>query len=191
MADLTYTQMKARLNVGLRDTDNFGFTDAEKDEALQQAYDDPYVFKISIDSSITAVPGQYVYPLTTFEWIIDIGYDGYGTGSPVHMPRSYWSYVDGTIYFSRDALDILSRGKILFVKGKRKFTIADLIPSYLTAYILLLARSVGLDLLMADKTQRFLRNDTTLSELQNAQTAAMQKAERLRKRLPNRASVRL
>jgi hypothetical protein len=53
MAALSFTQMRTRQNRRLKDSNDITFTSSEKDEFLETAIADPYVFDIARDTTIT------------------------------------------------------------------------------------------------------------------------------------------
>jgi hypothetical protein len=193
MADLSVAQLKTDFNIRNRNTDNFEFPDPEVTAALNDTIDyDPLVYKIGVDASLRATPGVYSYtPSEDFEQIFEVEYDYYGNTSRIVFPYS-WTYLDGALRFGYDFHSAPSNAAWpLFLTGKINLTHNDLIPSYLAEYIYHRAVCKEIDMLLADKTQRFLRNDTTMAELQAARGTHSAEASRLERQLNNRINIRL
>lgn len=191
MADLTYTQLKTEFNTRNRNSDNFVYIDAEVDSALKSAINyDPMVFRIGRDAALTTSATQFAYtPSENFETITDVKYDYYGNGSEVDFPGN-WRYVDGTLWLGDNGQTILA-SKPLRLYGKIKLSHTDTIPTYLVDYILHCAAALAIQQLISDKSGRFLRNDTTMGELQAAYALHRQEAARLKPMLNNRTTFRV
>lgn len=198
MADLNYPQLVSAFNIRNRNSDNFEFTPAEVDSALKDTINyDPYVYTIGEDTSVTVTPGTFLYtPSENFEQIFEVTYDYYGNGSQVEFPYSWaFNLNNGTLMLGTDFMSAGGLGSTaswpLFLYGKIKLQDSDTIPNYLIDYIIHRAMCKTLDMLMADKTARFLRNDTTMAEIQAARSLHAAEAIRLQGMLPNRINVRL
>lgn len=190
MAEASFTQLRTRQDRRLRDTTDKTFSSSEKDEFLTTAIDDPYVFKIVKDTSLTSVTGQATYTVPDgISEVIEMAIDLYDNDFPEIIDRNGYEVVDGTIYFDRNYRYLLD-GKILYVTGKYKLTTSDLIPDYLQEYVLRLADINAYEELIASFTTRFLKNDVTMADLQGAIRGLQIRVADLRKNLANRREVR-
>lgn len=169
-----------KLNTNLGDGDNFTFTEAEKTQALTDAYNDEYVWDYTYDTSLTTTLKQNSYTLPTGmehveDLLLDTLSDGYG--DPID-PSAYRIY-SGKIYFYRSHKYLLG-GKTLIVVGKKKITTSDDLPTYLQDYVQHLAQANTISLLTSKKVNRFIKNDTTMSEMITKGQWHAQQAARLR-----------
>lgn len=186
---IPYSTLRAQLDTDLRDTDNFTFSAAEKDEALRKAIeDDPYCFDIEIDNATLVTPNTSSYP-APFDTITDIAIDGYQNGSPVFLSSSLWEQVGDSVIFD-NSLTYLPTGDTLIFYGTNSFTATVGVPRTHRAYVINLAIAHTLDLLLEGKVNRFLRNDTSLAELMQVRTNKLKDAQALLKAIPNRRTMR-
>lgn len=190
MAAVTYTlkQLLDEFAVMNRNGDNFIYSDNEVEKALKRAINtDPLVFDIDVDDSVITAADTYSYELErNVQFITEVTWDYSGTGRETPFPYNY-KLRKGVLRIDETSVPT---GKQLFVYGKIKLSSSDAIPDWLVEYILHNASANAIDLLIADKTGRFLRNDTTMPELQMARTTHKQEAQRLRPMLMNRAALR-
>lgn len=189
MADALFSDLRTQLDTDLRDADNFTFTSAEKDEIVRAGIeDDPYVYVVERDTSLTTLAYQPTYT-SPFDHVSDVGYDYFGDGYTTWLPSSNWEQIGDTLIFDRELLN-LAAGKTMVVLGKRHLTKNDLIPGSQRAYIMHKCNVAALDMLINGKTNRFLRNDVTMAELQQARANHDREAEKLKKNLVNRRPMR-
>jgi len=185
----TITSLKTRFNTWLRDADDTTFTSAEKDELLLAAVNDPYVFTITRDSSLTTVINQSSYTLPTGLYgLTDLYIDQNQDGFPFRIPHDWYDEIGGVIYFDHFPRN-LPASKPMICVGKLKLTTTDTIPTYLEEYILHLAMVNAFELLKSSLTTRFLRNDMTMSELIASIHTHQIAALTARATLPNRREI--
>lgn len=189
MATFTSTQLKTRLNTKLRDSADRTFTSSEKDEFYTTACEDEYVYKIAQDTSLTVVAGSFSYAMPTgFTEVTDFGFDANGDGSVYYLDRNDWEVIDGNIILYRMVTG-LPTGATITVVGKQKLTDSDVIPDYLTSYLLELCLIEAFEELKTSLTTRFLKNDISMSEIIANIGTHERKAARLRASLPNRRAI--
>lgn len=184
---MLFTAVKERLNKELRDSDNSTFTDDEKTEALTRAIEEDVVALPEEDSSVTFVNGTRSYNLaTTIRAIYSIGLDSNGNGypSPPIDAEAYDFIAPRLIFTSRWAQNVPD-GSVLYIQQLRKLTISDDIPDVFVPYVINMGIYYTTELLSSGKVNRFIRNDTTLSEIQARGATAMRTAQRLKKALPS------
>lgn len=190
MANVTQATLLTRLKTMLRDPSDKTFTLAEKNEALKQAIDDdPFVFTIERDDSTTIVAGTNNYDLASnFQELTQLLVDIRSDGFPIPMSPSGYRVINGSIWIERDHRN-LPDGKKLIQVGKHKLHTTDSIPDYLAGYIIHTAAAYLLELLLSDKTGRFLKNDTSMAEIMAAINNHRGVAARYQRTLPNHNTV--
>lgn len=180
--------MKTTLNIRIGDTDNFTFTSEEKDEALTEAYNDDLVLADVWDSSLTFDSNTYQYARpATVERIMDIYIRPSNTTDtePEPISSSLWEVVGSNIHFKGGANNAIPDGYTLYLKGKNKYTTADTIAeTNVQEYVLNLAQLRCLDMLLLKKTFKFLKNDTSVSEVVATKRELERKVGQYRQRLP-------
>jgi len=188
MAAQTYAQLLTRLNTLLSDSTDKTFTSTEKGEFLTNAFNDPSVYSVQRDVSLTTVANQYNYTVPTgysdiTDIFIDIDADGIGT----KVARNTYDIINGVIYFSN--IRTLPASKTIILFGKKKLTTSDNIPDMLQEYVLVLAQIEAYRFMKNKYATRFLKNDVSMSELIASLTDLERKAESLRKNLLNRREI--
>ena len=187
---VTFTDLKTRLNTWLRDTQNLTFTDDEKTEILKEAVADPFVAYPVKDTSLTTAAGTYTYTMPSgirdvFEVGLDINSDGI-----FHLvnPDTY-DIINGEIHFNDKGLP---SGKTIQVIGNKKldYLSADF-PVQLQEYILHLAMIAAFEMLKTSLTNRFLKNDMTMSDIIQSIATHQRRAEELRRTITNQRLVTL
>lgn len=179
------------LNIQLGDTDNFTFTPEEKERALTEAFNDNYVVKIIWNTTLTFAVGTYQYAKPSG---VDVVKDIYikadnSQDYPEKIDSSLWEVVGDNIQFKRGAY-IIPAGYTLYIKGSTKYTIEDTInETNLQEYVLTVAQYRCLKLLGNKKVNRFLKNDTTMSELIVLKRDLEQDMLSYRRRLPREYEV--
>lgn len=176
------------LNIRIGDTDNFALTADEKTEALDEAINDHAVFKPKWDSSLTFSETTYQYAKPSG---IDVLQDIYirptnGTDSePEKIDPSLWEVVDTNIQFKNGANRYLTTNDVLFLRGKTKYLTSDTITeTNLQEFVLNLAQLHCYEMMMARRSFRFLKNDTSMSEIIAAKRECERKIVEYRRRLP-------
>lgn len=189
MVTTSFAKLRTQLDIDLRDADNFTFTSVEKDELVRSCIeDDPSMFGITVDSSQTLTANQATYA-SPFDEVTGLGFDAFSDGSIEPIPRSAWEEYGGEIRFNHDWIARYN-GVTLYIYGVGGYSQKSLIPGSMRAYVIANAIVRSVDLLQAGKVNRFLRNDTTMGEMQMLRTNKLAEANRLRTRLRNRRSVR-
>lgn len=157
--------LKTELNIRLDDTDNFAFTSEEKDSILTEATNDPYAVSIVWDESLTFTEGtwQYAVPATITN-VRDIYVKASSNDDPEPIALK-WEVVDGNIQF-KGRSRIIPNGYTLYLKGNYKYTTSDTVSEVrVQEYILNLAQLLALNKLGIKKVLKFLKNDTSVSEI--------------------------
>lgn len=186
----TFTDLKTRLNTWLRDSANRSFTDAEKTEILTEAINDPYVFNVVRDTSLSTATNTYSYTAPTgIEAIFELGVDIDSNGVFHAIPRDSYELINGTIYFSDTHLPT---GKTIQIVGKSKLTSSSTdFPTKIQEYVLHLAMVSAFEMLKTKLVTRFLTNDMTVSDINNAIATHKQRAAELRQAITNQRLVTL
>lgn len=188
MAALTFAQMTTRLNTKLSDSTDKTFSSSEKNEFLTSAYDDPEVYYIGRDTSLTTVADQNAYTVPSgFGEITDIFFDTLDDGVGNRVERNSYDIVDGTIYFHN--IRSMPTGYNIIIFGKKDVAITDTMPESLQTYVLTLAQLEAYEFMKNKYATRFLKNDVSMGELLSAIGQLEQKAGSLRKNLANRREI--
>ena len=158
-----------KLNVEINDGDNFTFSQAEKERAIERAFNDRYVVDEVYDSSITYDSSTQAYTLpTNMRNIMGIGQDPNEDGFETELDSGAYDIKANQIHIKSQYKDLLSTGKPLYIWGWNKVTSADSITdALLQEYVLKLAIHNTLEMLKTKAANRFLKNDTSISEILN------------------------
>lgn len=165
---MDYSDFQTTLNLRLGDTDHFTFTVEEKEEALNEAFNDDYVTTPIWDTSLTFSLGTYQY---TKPSTVDVIQDVYikldnDQDEPQAITSDLWEVVGDNLQFKGGTAKVIPDGWTLYLKGKTKLTVSDTVSSKdLQEYILSLAQRHCLRMLGTKKALRFLKNDTSMSEV--------------------------
>lgn len=181
----------ALLNTELRDSDNFTFTELEKEHAVERAIADEDVYYIDEERiTITSVTPSYSLD-SDIKAVFNVGIDN-GDGFPTDLNAEAWSHAAGRgkLLINR-AYKNIPAGQTLVLEVARKLDEDDDIPAPLSEFVLALAVVRTVDLLSNSKVNRFLKNDTTMGEI----VAKRNNAERVvydwRKKLRHNIAVGL
>ncbi len=189
MAAQTYTEMRDRLNVMLSDTPDRTFSSSEKDEFMDSAWNDPLVFQIVRDTSLTTGTEDPDYTLpATIDEVLDVMIDTNSNGFPERLDRSSYEVIGGVLYLDFTQ-QYLPSSKTLIIVGKQKLTTDDSLPEFLQEYVLHLASIYALEFLKNKFASRFLKNDVSMTEIIAAINTHRQRVAELRKSLANRRSI--
>lgn len=186
----TFTDLKTRLNTWLRDTQNLTFTDDEKTEILKEAVADPFVSYPVRDTSLTTASNDYTYTLPTgvrdvFEIGLDMNSDGI---FHIVNPDSY-DIINGEIHFNDKTIP---SGITIQVVGNKKLDQDSTdFPVQLQEYVLHLAMIAAFEMLKTSLTNRFLKNDMTMSDIIQSIATHQRRAEELRRSIVNQRLVTL
>lgn len=185
----SYNDMLTRLSTMLSDSADRTYSSSEKQEFLNSAYNDPLVFKIIRDTSLTSgtEDPDYTLPATVNE-VLDVMIDNQSDGFPERLDRSSYEVIGGVLYFDYSQ-KYLPTGKTLVIIGKEKLTTTDDLPEFLQEYVLHLGTIYALEFLKNKFATRFLKNDISMTELIAAINTHRQRVQELRKSLANRRSV--
>ncbi len=177
-----------KLNLRLRDTDNFAFTSDEKTEAIREAMEDESVVSEAWDSSLTFDQSTYQYARPAG---VDVVQDIYIKPSnstetePVKISSELWEVVDDNIHFKNYANTHIPDGYTLYLRGVNKYTSSDTISEVnVQEYVLNLAILILLSSLENIKAVRFINNDISMTELVTAKREAERNVAKYRQRLP-------
>lgn len=164
---MTYEQLLAKLNIRLGDTDNFAFTTEEKEEALNEAFNDEHVVGTVWDSSLSFTHGTFQYARPSG---IDVVTDIYikpdnSEDEPEKIASDLWEVVGSNIHFKAGA-KVIPEGYTLYVKGRTKYDVDDTITeTRLQEFILNMAQLHCLNMYGTKKALKFIKNDTSMSEI--------------------------
>lgn len=154
------------LNIKLKDTDNFTFTEYEKTQALTEAWGDPYNTYNVWDESLTFSSSQYAYEIPEGITVVKGLYYKPSTDSfPTPLPSDVYEVVDENLYISPEYQYFFSDGQTIIVKGVCQRTITDPLSDDRKDYVLKLAQYNTLSMLGAQKANKFLKNDTSMAEI--------------------------
>lgn len=168
---MTYTQSYAQLNIILGDTADTTFTPEEKARALQKAWNDSYVVKPIVDSTLTYTSGTYRQnvptTLTTVTGISLAPGNSLTSGSPGLISTDFYDIIGGVIQWKNGANSAVTSGYTLYLIGNKKidWNTDTLDTVNLQEYVLALAGYNTLSLLGHKKANLFLKNDLSVSEL--------------------------
>lgn len=189
MAALSFSQMKTRGKVKLRDTANVTLTDSEHAENLKSALYDPYVYIIDRDDNTTTVANQANYDVPDgMTEVTDILIDLYDNGYPVRVERQGYDIINGVIYFDLRHQSIPD-GKTMIIIGKVKLDENSLIPDFLQEYVFQLYMIETFEMIKTSLTTRFVKNDITMSEIVASIGTHKSRAAELRGQLSNHRNV--
>lgn len=162
---MDFNALYDELNIILGDNDDFTFTPEEKQRALTQAINDRYVVK--------KTTGTFTYSNQTRGYTIPSGVTTvmnlfYNSSDdwPQTLPGDAYDVIDGTVYIDFDYRYSIPDGATITVVGNNKLTTSDTITATnLQEYVLTTAHYNTLNLLGTKKTNRFIKNDTNMSEI--------------------------
>jgi hypothetical protein len=176
------------LDTILGDAANTTFSVAEKTRAMTRAWNDSFVVKRLVDSSLSYTQGAYRYAIpAALTTIHDILISPTGSAQPFPEPISndLYEVVNGYIEFAQRADYVIPNGYTLYLRGNYKFTTTDSLPKVnLQEYVLALAGVNTLTLLTHKKANLFIKNDTSMGELIGLRRELMNDVKELRNRLP-------
>lgn len=159
-------QLLVQLNIRIGDTDNFTYTIEEKQDALAEAMNDDSV-REELWGSFTYSVGTYEYDKPTDMSVVDDLYIKRDNNSdePEKIDSNLWEVVGNKIH-TKNARQYIPDGYTIYVKGWKKLndnsTVTDV---HLQNYILNFAQLKLLRMLGVKKSLRFLKNDTSMSEI--------------------------
>lgn len=181
------------LNLRLGDTNNFTFTSDEKNQALDEAFNDDHVFSTVWDDSLTYDQNAYQYAKPTgIDVVQDISIrpDNTTATEPESIASSLWEVIDSNIHFKNGANRAIPHGYTLFIKGKNKYTTSDTITeTNVQEYVLNLAQLKCLKMLGVKKSLSFLKNDTSMGEIIAIKRELERDVQEYRRKLPKSFEV--
>lgn len=155
------------LNIRIGDTSDFTFTSDEKTSALESAINDKYVVTDNWDTSLTFSTGTYQYTKPAGVDIIEDIYIKADNSQdyPEPIDSGLWEVFGDNIQFTPGA-DVVPQGYSLYLKSNEKSSTADTFTEpKVQEYLLALAQLRLYRTMLAKKTMRFLKNDTTVGEI--------------------------
>lgn len=164
---MNFDALYDQLNIRIGDTDNFTFTQEEKQDALREAFNDEYTKKPIWDSSLTYASGTYQYARPSG---VDVIQDIYikadnSLEEPEKIASTLWEVVGSNIHFKKGS-EIIPDGYTLYLKGYTKYDENDTIAeTAIQEYVMNLAQLKLLRMLGVKKALRFLKNDTSMAEV--------------------------
>lgn len=174
------------LNIRTGDSDDFTFTPEEKTSALTQAFNDAYVVHTVWNTTLTYTVGTYQYALPSGVTTIKDVYikPDNSQEEPAKIDSKLWEVVGSYLQFKTGST-IIPSGYRLYLKSNYKYTSANTITeTALQEYVLALALVKLYTQLLTKKTFRFLKNDTSVSEIVAAKREAENTVRETRQRLP-------
>lgn len=162
---MNFDALYDKLNIRLGDNDNFAFTQEEKESILTEAIEDPYVVKSVWDSSLIYSLGTWQYAVPSGVTTVKDIYIKYGDNEDPEPIALNWDVVEGNIQF-KGRSSTVPDGTTLYIRGNYKYTISDTITeTRLQQYVLNLAQVNALDEIGMKKILKFVKNDTSVSEI--------------------------
>lgn len=186
MADLTFKQLRTKLDTRLNDTSNTIWSSNFKDEFMYEALNDPYVYIIDRDKTTTTVLNQAEYAVPTpLTEVVEVSLDLAGNGYSTALDPSAYRLINGTIIFDPSYMNIPG-GLTMIIAGKRHLDQTDIIPNFLVEYVLELSLISAWKWLANKLADNFLTNDMTMGDLLQKINSHERRAEELRRTLRNR-----
>lgn len=164
---MNFSQSKTQLNVLLSNTSGFVFNDQEITQQLTDAWNDKWAVQPVWDTSLTFIASTYQYPLPATVTSVSAVYIERSTSNlPEEISAELWEVINGNLQFNDRAYQNIPSSYQLFIRGKYKVTVNDTVNDVgLQEYIVALAGYNALRYLLFKKTNQFLRNDTSVSEI--------------------------
>jgi hypothetical protein len=163
---MIYADTYINLNIDLADTDNFTFTQEEKERALDAAWNDPYNTSLVWDETTTYDNTVYTYAVPAgIDYIKGYFYKQTSSDFPVPIDSNAFERAGDTLYLNNDFRFLIPHGSTLVFKGAKQLTTADSLADDRVEYVLKLARYNTLSLLGGKKANRFLQNDTSMADI--------------------------
>lgn len=163
---MDFTTALDELNIILGDSDDFTFTPEEKTRALTEAWRDRYV-ALPANATNTYSVNSRTYTFTGLNTIKNIEYntaDAWGR----QLPGSAYTLENGVVYIDYDFRYSIPDGATLTAFGySHPDTATSLSGDNVIEYVLAVAQYNTLKLLGAKKTNKFLKNDTTMADIIN------------------------
>jgi len=180
---------KSKLNIRLGDSDNFAFTDDEKEEMLVEAMEDPYITESRVDATLTYSQGTFEYEIPEELSTVKDVYIKYGTtADPETMALPYdivGNAEDGRFLRFKKGSEAIPDGQTIYLRGNYKFLTTDTIDDpRLQNYILNLAQLNAMDGVGIKKILKFVKNDTSISEILALRDQLERKVARHRASIP-------
>jgi len=162
---MNYAALKTELNIQLGDTDNFAFTSEEKDSILTEAIQDSFVVKKVSDISLLFVTDTWEYDVpSTITVINDVSIQVDTTQDPETIALPYQVVARKLQFKGRS--NLIPDGSTIFIRGSYKYTVSDTIAEIrLQQYVLKLAQIIAMDEIGIKKILKFVKNDTSVSEI--------------------------
>lgn len=164
---LSQSAALTQLKLYTSQTSNFTFTDDELTQALQVAWNDPYVVNIVWDDSLSysSASWQYAIP-ATLSTVRAIYTELDSSSNPDPISSDLYEIVDGEIQFRDSTRSWLIDGQTLYLKGTYKLGASDeLTTTNLVNYVINMAAEILLNQLLLKRAFMFLRNDTTTADI--------------------------
>jgi hypothetical protein len=164
---LTQAAALTQLKLYTSQTANFTFTDDELTQALQAAWNDPYVVNVAWDSSISYSAGTWQYAIpATLSTIRGLYFKLDSNDYPRPISPDVYEIVNGEIQFRPTIQTILNDTMTIYAKGTYKLTSSDsLTTNAQVNYVINLAAQILLNQLLLKRAFQFLRNDTTTADI--------------------------
>lgn len=164
---MNFDDSKTQLNVLLSNTSGFVFNDQEITQILTDAWQDKWAVEPVWEDSLVFSASAYQYTIPDDLTTVSAVYvQRTSTDMPEEVSGELWEVVAGELQFNDRAYQTIPDSTQLFLRGKYKVTIDDSVDDVaLQEYIVALAGYNALRYLLFKKTNQFLRNDTSVSEI--------------------------
>lgn len=187
---MTYAEAQSTLDIDLNDSDNFTFTQEEKQRALTQAWDDPFNVSVAWDETTTYSSTTYQYAIpSSVQYVKSLYYINTVEPFPVRIDTGSWEVVNGNLYITPEARYVIPNGATLVIRGTKQLTTADDLADDRQEYVLKLARYNLLSMLGGKKVNKFLQNDTTTAEIMAMRQTLEKEIAQMRRRFTQAPEV--
>ena len=151
-------------------TANFTFTDDEITQAIQTAWNDPYVVNVVWDSSLSYTDGTWSYTVpSTMNVVRELYFLRDSNANPSPISADTYEVVSNNIQFRNSIRRWLTTGNTLYIKGLYKITGDDeLETTNQINYVINLAAEILLTNLILKRAFVFLKNDTNMADITRA-----------------------
>ena len=187
---MDYTTAQSELNIALGDSDNFTFTIEEKQRALTKAWNDAYNVSRAEDASLTYSQTTYQYARpATIDYVKGLYYTTTSEPYPVRLDSGIYESIGSNINITPEGRYVIPDGATLIVRGVKQLTTSDSVADDRKEYVLAVAQYELINALLAKKLNRFLKNDTTATELLTSKESLKKDIAEWRRRFSQAAEV--
>jgi hypothetical protein len=178
------------LNMRLGDTDNFAFTSDEKTSVITECINDDAVINPVKDTSLTFTDTVFEYTIpATMNVVTEVAVNNSGsTNVPADAVSSdLWEVNGSTLRFKNNPSASILNGVTIELRGYYKYISSDTITqTAVQEFILTLAHYKCLRMYGVKKSFKFVKNDTSISEIVGMRRELERDVQRARARLQAR-----